>query len=267
MVKLQGNKGPTWTHHGQRDFFLVRISNSGWERWNMRRGNCVPGGACWWSCVVRIIIIHELLCYEYLTSEIEYHYYCWLFPLLLLWLFLRWLWFCYHCVCLCEQPAKDASNLVPLRRVNAAGGLHSKLCELHGKPWTWKSEGRFVERCRETLAGDPPSFFYSDFEVLWFWSCWGFRFSISWPTSSLPSYGLTETNCNPCCGWWFHLFWSNDPLLVSLAWNAGIPKPESHERNLLLVATSLSHDSCVLEWCSLMFISLSVSLRLSEGKR
>ena len=39
--------------------------------------------------------------------------------------------------------------------MNATGGLHSKLCELHGKPWAWKPEGTGFERIY--LHPDVPS--------------------------------------------------------------------------------------------------------------
>ena len=39
------------------------------------------------------------------------------------------------------KELKHRERELRTRRVNATGGLHSKLCELHGKPWTWKPEG------------------------------------------------------------------------------------------------------------------------------
>ena len=80
MVKLQGNEGPTWTHVDpakdvQRDpppktmgFFSERISDSGWERWNMRRGSCAPGGVCTWYTVlttIECLLLMVVGCYNH----------------------------------------------------------------------------------------------------------------------------------------------------------------------------------------------------------
>ena len=67
------------------EFFSERISSSGWENWNMRRGSCVPGGACTWRTVltvttIKLLCIAVRCCYNHQLCRYQ------------LWVFDQWNW-------------------------------------------------------------------------------------------------------------------------------------------------------------------------------